>query len=697
MKRSLSRVLLSALLIGLCACSSAPRAEEQAREPAAEPEYYWTVESKSGFPLGLNAQVTGIAADRSSIFVLGSRKAAPSLVRMGYQITDHDLRLGESEELELPEHPEGAQALGLSYGAGCFYVLLGIPQEEAPAELSYLVGVYQPGGCLERSLTVEYAEDETPLSILAMEDGSFCLRGAHHFRRYAANGELIAELSQYRETLCPPLLINGELIIQSIDPETSHSVFNTVDFERQRLRAAAKTPDVGAPKSLVQSAIGSALINNGAEIMQVNEQLEAEPILDWYALTADYGHDYRYLCQLEESFFLAVPKGSGEVRQLSLRCQPEKRKLVRVGFYGQSADLIDMLAAKFNQYNPDYKVEAISYGSDEAGLTRLLAEIGSRDRLDIVISEGYLIDPGTGFANLYPLIDGDGELSWDSFLPFMLEGLEKDGELKQIWGSFGISSAVARNSLAECPTPLRLADCQSYLDGIGYEEPLFDSYLTRELLLSAISNNLIADAYEEETDGYTLDSSHVRELLTLCRTRPENDGLPQDGTSDGAVETSEVFSLTDIQLDYLNTMEERGESYRLFDGSDGGDNFTCISAYYRSCFMIPATCGDKENAWGFLRTLLTADFQLKAFAETHTGYPTNAEAFQTVLDSYASEKSRAALLSLVEHGELNNYDTAQLRKLFLECMRPYLYDEYDLTSALNNAQGRINLYAAEHG
>ena len=697
MKRSLSLVLLSALLIGLCACSSAPRAEEQTREPAAEPEYIWTLESKSGFPLGLNAQVTGIAADRSSIFVLGSRKDAPSLVRMEYEITDHDLRLGESEELELPEHPEGTQALGLSYGAGCFYVLLGIPQEEAPAELSYLVGVYQPDGRLERSLTVEYPEDETPLSILAMEDGSFCLRGAHHFRRYGAKGELSAELSQYRETLCPPLLINDELIIQSIDTETKRSVFNTVDFEQQRLRAAAKTPDVGAPKSLVQSVIGSALINNGAEIIQVNEQLEAEPILDWYTLTADYGHDYRYLCQLEEDFFLAVPKGSGEVRQLTLRCQLDERELVRIGFYGQSADLTDMLSAKFNQVNPDYKVEAISYGSDEAGLTRLLAEIGNGDKLDIVISEGYLIDPGTGFADLYPLIDGDGELSRDSFLPFMLEGLERDGELKQIWGSFGITSAVARNPLAEGPTPLRLTDCQSYLDSIGYEGPLFDSYLTRELLLSAISNNLIAGAYGEETGGYTLDSPRVRELLALCRTRPENDGLSQDGTFDGTVETSEVFSLMDIQLEYLNAMEERGESYRLFDGSDGGDNFTCISAYYRSCFMIPATCGDKESAWGFLRTLLTADFQLKAFDETHTGYPTNAKAFQTVLDSYASERSRAALLSLIEQGELNNYDTAQLRRIFLECMRPYLYSEYDLDSALTNAQGRMSIYAAEQG
>lgn len=690
--RILVIALLLAMLLPLCACAGGRQSAAEQGEASAPPACYLSVEMGSSFPLGLDARVQGIAATETCVFIGGAKNDAIALARMEYSLAEDSLSLGSCDPIPLPDYPAGTQLLGLSCAAGEAYALLGMPEEEDGPFTSYMLSVYDGEGNLVRGLTPEYTGDESPLSILAMEDGSFCLRGIHHLNLYSPDGALIIALTQERQEFYPPLLLDGRLVIWLRDPETGLSTLNALDAESASLQPLQELTDIGAPNAYMQSVIGAALVSNGSNILRINTDYTVETVLEWYPLTGDYGHHYRYICQLDENVFLVAAKDSGEVKQMVLACRPEDRKLIRLGFYGLPEYTMNDLLLRFSQYNPGYRVEAVDYGCDADSLTRLLAEITSEDKLDILVSSCDAIEPSSAFVDLYEWIDRDAELSREDFLPVILNGLEKDGKLRQIWNGFAISTPTALGPLAEGPSPLRLADCQSYLDGIGYEGILFHTGINREDLFNLVSDSLLADAYQEETGEYCLDRSRVRELVELCRTRPAEEAAWETLTEK---DQSQVLETAGPYLAYLNSLEEERQPYRLFDGTDGGDNLIRLHSIYGNCFMIPATCADPQNAWGFLRTMLLPGTQLKSY-EAIPIYPSNAAAFNTVMESCAGSQTRAVVNTLLEKGHVCNYDAAQLRKIFFRCLEPCLYGDYDLDMALDNAEGRMNLYAAEH-
>lgn len=696
MKRIISIVLVFLLLISACACSdtSALNADCDSKKELSK----WC-ENKSCYPLGLKAQIKGIAASDRYFLAGGSANGKIALVRTEYSLNGAEISFGDAMELDLPEHSEKSEIIALTYGAGLFYVLLYTPQNSGVDEASLLMCEYSPEGIFNRSISIDYpAENGMSISMLVLNDGTICVRSSHYLALYTCDGNVIVAIEDDNNYLCPPLQVGNELLVQGIDIMTKHSSLNKVDTSSQTLIPLITDFNAGSPKSIIQSVIDSALINNGSELFSINASYELEEQLDWYELTLNYGQNYRYICQLREKIFLLVRNDSEEVMCLSVCEGEETRKLVRIGFYGNAADSIDHVSAYFNRINPDYYIDAINYGNDDSGLTRLLADLSTDDKLDIIISEGYLINPNAGFVDLYPFIDKDADLERDDFMPWMLKGIEKDGQLRQIWCSFGLSSAMVSGPLVNEPRPLRLTECQPYLNSIGYEDSLFDSFLANEDLVSYVSDNLIANSYDQTTQSYLLNNATNRAILELCKTLPERADNSEYGYwVDETAVTLGLFKWSDISLDYLSFLVDNGEPFRVFTGADDGDNFTTVGCYYRSCCMIPASCQDKENAWGFLRTMLTSDYQIKAFAEGRSGYPCNIKAFNTVLNSYASHDTIDLIQSLVDNAVFLDYSTYQMRKIFLSSIRPYLFGDYNLYDALESAQSKINIYLAEQG
>lgn len=682
-------VLIAALLLPLCGCGRGRQAEAEPEEvAAASPPGYLTAHMESSFPLGLNACIQGLAVTESSVFVGGVRNEVPALARTEYSLEDGRPELGDSEMLELPDCPDGTQLLGLSCAADRLYALLGIPEEAGPA-LSCRLLVYSQEGSLLQSLPLEYTEDEIPLSILALNDGSLCLRGIHHLRLYSAEGQLIAALEQEREEFYPPLLLDGELVIWLRDPETGRTTLNALTAESASLKPLAEPGDTGAPTAYTQSLVGQALVSDVAGLHRISPDYSLETLFEWYPLTGSYGQDYRYICQLNENTFLTAADDSAELRQLALSWRGEDRPLIRLGFYGLSEYTAEDMSLLLSQYNPGYRVEAIDCGRDEASLSKLLTELAAGDTLDILVTGCDTMAPSDTFMDLYQFLDRDEELSREDFLPQILNGLETRGELRQIWNSFAISVPSATGPLAEGPRPLRLADCQSYLDSLGYDGILFNSSLTRAALFDVIADGLLADCFQAETGEYILDRSRIRELVELCRTRPAEE-VPVETLTEQ--DRSRVLQTTGPMLAGLTDMGQ--QPYRLFDGSDGGDNFIRLMTAYGTCFMIPETCKDPENAWGFLRTLLLPSTQLK-FYQDKGFYPSNADAFDTMLDSCADSRTREVMNSLLERGHIRNYDAARRREILFRCLEPCLYGDYNIERAMDDAQGRLNLYAAE--
>lgn len=367
----------------------------------------------------------------------------------------------------------------------------------------------------------------------------------------------------------------------------------------------------------------------------------------------------------------------------------DSRKTVTVAVFGQAAQMEKLAAEQLNSVNPKYRVELVSYGADESGYGKLIADLNTGGKIDVLISEGYYFEPGINFADLYLFIDNDAEIKREDFIKPMLSALEKDGALRQIWTRFGMTSAIAYGALADEPKPLKITECQNVLDKYNFDDPLFDSYYSREDILSFMADGILGKTFENGVSE--LDTPYTRAMIELCSAQPEKISLDED--EDYYV--SEFLQWRDISPEYLRYLEKENIAYRIFDGAGGGDNFCTIAAWYRSCIMIPESCMDKEKAWDYVRVMLMPDYQKQQTADGQRGFPANVEALQETVDFYLGESGRNKLLDCVDRARVCDFETYTLRGIFIDCVHPYLYGDYPLETALRNAQGKINIFMAE--
>lgn len=68
-----------------------------------------------------------------------------------------------------------------------------------------------------------------------------------------------------------------------------------------------------------------------------------------------------------------------------------------------------------------------------------------------------------------------------------------------------------------------------------------------------------------------------------------------------------------------------------------------------------------------------------------------------MLRDFISPEAGQELLNLVDAAAVSNYDAYQMKTIFLDSLRPWLYGDYDLDQAIAAAQSKINLYQAERG
>lgn len=509
----------------------------------------------------------------------------------------------------------------------------------------------------------------------------------HNIRRYSASGEELEIFTRERVEFCPPLLIGGEAVFQTIDTDSHRSKLNRYDAAGKLIPIDCDI-DLRAPSAVCRSAAGEALMCMGGTLLSIGSDFTAERTVELdelYSVQAQY----REVLSLDGNTYLLVPgkaetippENSGELVCLTREWTIDNRRTVNIAFYGRASGMLAALKAQYTQLSPDHRVECLDYGADEEGLARLLRDISTGEGIDLIVSDGYSIDTAVGFTDLYPFLDADPELSRESFVPG-LPGIERNGRLSEIWSGFSICTFVSDGALRDKPGALRLAECQAYLDTIGCTEPLFNGWMTKTELLRCMTPGIFARGTAE------LGSDGVRALLEMCSARPAEVNTEETGSPE--------LMYTDLQPDYLNRAMESGRALRLLDGRDGGDDFTSLVCDPRGCYMIPETCPDKENAWSFLRLLLMEGQQLKDFDRRRICYPSNAAALNAVLDSYALPELGGTVMALIDGALVYTQESTGMERIFIESMQPYLYGDSDLNTALSIARGKLEIFAAEH-
>lgn len=676
MKKLLTLMLVLSMLLTLCACG-----EENAEPESPEETYYWRTEAVSRYPFGLDGTISAAAADGEHIFLCGVRDGTPCLARMDYTL-DGGLRIGEAAVTALPGT---GSPISLDCAAGRFLLLC---SEEADGTVQYTVSTYLPDGTLAETYPVSIDAGDEARSILALPDGGFWLRGVHNIRRYSASGEELEIFTRERVEFCPPLLIGGEAVFQTIDTDSHRSKLNRHDAAGKLIPIDCDI-DLRAPSAVCRSAAGEALVCMGGTLLSIGSDFTAArtaELDELYSVQAQY----REVLSLDENTYLLVPgkaetippENSGELICLTREWTIDNRRTVNIAFYGRASGMLAALKTQYMQISPDHRVECLDYGADEEGLARLLRDVSTGEGIDLIVADGYSIDTAAGFTDLYPFLDADPELSRESFVPGLLPGIERNGRLGEIWSGFSICTFASDGALRDKPGALRLAECQAYLDTIGCTEPLFNGWMTKTELLRCMTPGIFARGTAE------LGSDGVRALLEICAARPAEVDTEE-------TETPEL-TYTDLQPDYLNRAMESGRALRLLDGSDGGDDFTSLVCDPRGCYMIPETCPGKENAWSFLRLLLMEGQQLKDFDRRRICYPSNAAALNAVLDSYELPELGQTVMGLIDGAPVYTQESAGMERIFIESMQPYLYGDSDMDTALSIARGKLEIFAAEH-
>lgn len=691
MKKFFSIIIALSLLLCLCACGKEPPTE------APSPVAVQHAVMKSSFPIGMDGELLGVCALGGGVFVGGMQDEEALMLRLEYTLDDGGLSLGEAKELELPEYTGERELIALSRGGDKVYTLYSFSAENEK-DVSYIVSVYNSDGALHSSITLPVRENASIMSILAAEDGTLCLRELHHLSFFSLTGEEICIISDLEKDFAPPLLIDGDFVAQVRFEQTMESTLCRVNPENAALVPIDTDEPVFLSCSRCQSVDDTALINDGAELFSVNKNAHLTRLFGWYELCLDYGNDYRFLCRLGENDYLLIPKDSYELVSLHITSTVPTRR-VRVAFCGQGETHQQTLESMFRHYATDYAVDCQYYSNEDADVTRLQMDLGSKDGIDLLICDSYLIDPSTGYVDLYPLLDGDGTLSRDDFPAWMLEGIARRGSLNQIWGSFGIYTWRASGPLAVEPEPLKLKDCQAVLDKSGESGLLLDSYMTKDRVLDMTASAIFAETYDEASGTYTLDTPYVRELMDFCDSRPLKD--PYDGkieNLDPALWYSECLRYWPLGVN--GSIADKASSgawqhCRYFDGRNGGDNLSVLACAPMSCYLIPETCPDVENAWGFLRCLLTPEFQTEFYRVWGMGLPSNSQAYGQIVGSVSSPEMQEKLDYMIAHSTVLTYESLQLQDILVSSMQPWFNGDASYEDALNNAQSRINIFTAE--
>jgi len=305
---------------------------------------------------------------------------------------------------------------------------------------------------------------------------------------------------------------------------------------------------------------------------------------------------------------------------------------------------------QFNRTNPDYRIQIIDYSefnTDDdwrAGLTKLSTDIISGkvpDMLDVsslpfkqYVTRGLLED-------LYTFIDSDPELSRSSFVESVFRAAEMDGSLHRVFPSFMVFTLVGHPSVLGAAPGWNIDEFTAVLEANPQADMPMGQWLTKDNFLQ-MTLVFSLDEYVDWTTGKAnFDSGAFAQLLEFSNRFPSEFNFDYD--SGIYIEENEMIAsgrqimtqmyLYDFQSVQWNTHMFGGDIvFKGFPTESRNGNALNIN----SGIAITTRCTDKEGAWEFMRTFLTAQWQQD---NVDWGFPTNKSVFDDMLKEAMRDKS----------------------------------------------------------
>ena len=320
----------------------------------------------------------------------------------------------------------------------------------------------------------------------------------------------------------------------------------------------------------------------------------------------------------------------------------------------------------FNRSNDKVRIDVRDYSEynteDDysAGLTKLTTEIMAGNMPDILsVSESipYRQLAAKGLLeDLYPYIDGDGQMSRGDFFPNVLSAMELDGKLYAACAGFAVNTAVGASSVVGDTPGWTYDDYAAALATMPEGCQGFDIGVDRDTMLEASLALDMTDYVDWAAGTCDFDNEAFAKLLDFCRQFPdasyyENyEYTAEDSPANRVAQGKQMlcvatFSGTDFfYMDYDKVFGGQATCIGFPTNNGVGNTLAMLESYAMS-----SSCHNKEAAWQFLRGFLTEDYQLKGYY-----LPTNQKTFDKQLEKAMEveyEKDANGNYRLDENGE----------------------------------------------
>ena len=299
----------------------------------------------------------------------------------------------------------------------------------------------------------------------------------------------------------------------------------------------------------------------------------------------------------------------------------------------------------FNRSNPIYRIQVIDYSefnTDDdwrAGMVRLSADIIAGNIPDIINVSNLPFEQYATrglFADLYPFIDADPELSRGDLLENVFRASEINGSLYQIFSSFRVSTMIGNSDVVGSDMGWTMDEFQSVLNANPQADMPIGGWLSRNRFLETAVMLNISEYVDWIAGEANFDTAEFAQLLELALKFPEQPDS-DDWDLSWALRMEDYRLIAEgRQIIVQRELHSFGSTivhslmfgddfvYKGFPSNTGTGHYMYVSP----SLAITAQSQHQEGAWQFLRETLTADWQI---ANGHS-FPTNRVAFDWKLE-----------------------------------------------------------------
>lgn len=320
----------------------------------------------------------------------------------------------------------------------------------------------------------------------------------------------------------------------------------------------------------------------------------------------------------------------------------------------------------FNRTNGNYRIEVKDYSEYEDPEARFNLDITSGDIPDILeigslpVSE--CIKKGM-VADLYPLMEKDGEISKEDFLESIIDAVEQDGKLYYMGSSFGVQFLIGNKKQMGDIQGWTFDDMKKLYDHMP-KGGVFMKDATKQWFLQSIMTGQMDQYINWEKKEVYFNSEDFVKMLEFSKNFPDEQDNKNDdmGSSmyitDDMDENADEISYTggkdsmpmlvkkgklmlnELYMTEFENIEEYSKLYKTCGGltvlsypsADGNTKLPMLPA--GTWMAIMEDCDDKEGAWEFIKEFLSYDYQ-----KEYIGMPTRKDAFEKKLEYAMATKA----------------------------------------------------------